>query len=420
MQRLNIPLHRYQHTTRLSRRVVSVSVFLGSSGVLLVFCLGIWWFQRDTTSHTAPVGTTMVVHFTPNQTNSDAIMDIMRNFPLISNRSLTFTDMQPYIQGEFSLFIAEDGTRSVAIRSKTALLPMKTFDQLGILVENVGKRVFLLSDRPVARDTWSPPHNILRSLHFPTKQRIAELYEIESEWSGVMYVDRYGLTIRSKKNENTQIPLKYVPKNTIAALATPALPNMQIQSLLSLTDATMLGSVLNTAGYFILTKTENEMGFLISSSSKNFDKEQQQKIIQQSASFKQPIQQLLTLPDDSKAQEIIIDSGLSTIEETTISGMLVSRVATSGGSYLYSLEKDGQFAITNQEKLLEYWLNPTDKTKTDKLPGNILYLTTALLNSTSEQTVRTTEFFSFLSQTFKAISINNGVFFSTIHLTFHL
>ncbi len=360
----------------------------------------------------------MVVHFTPNQTNSDAIMDIIRNFPLISNRSLTFVDMQPYIQGEFSLFIAEDGIRSVAIRSKTALLPMKTFDQLGILVENVGKHVFLLSDRPIARDTWNPPHNILRSIHSPLWKRIAELYEVESDWSGIMYANKNELTIRSNKIENTQLPLKYIPKNTIAVLATPALPNLQINSLIPLSDTTTLGSILNTAGYLILTKTENDNGFLISSSTENFDKEQQQKIIQQSASFKQPKQQLLTLPDNSKATEIIIDSGLSTIEETTISGMLVSRVAISGGSYLYSVEKDGQFAITNNEELLEFWLNPIDKAKLDKLDENILILTTALLNSVSDQTVRTTDIVTFLSQTFTSISVNNGIFFSTIHLAF--
>lgn len=421
VQRLNIPLHRYQHTTRLSRRVVSVSVISSIIGLFLALLLGIWWFQRDTTSKTAPVGTTTAVHFAINRANQDDIERLLSSFPLVSNRSITLRDIKPYLYGEFSLFLTSEGIHSVTIRSKKSSIPFDILDSLGILVEEVGKNLFLLSDRPVARSNWNPPHNLLRSFHFPFKTRIADLYELESNRYSAVYSSNKQVTIRADKLPFSELPLKYIPKSTIAAIATPIFSINMNELLPNTFDLSQLKEILNTQGYLILAQDEKNTRFLFSGETINFDKDQQHKLIKASASFKQPLQQNFDLPDMTTATEIIVDTSLSTIEETTISGSLVSRIATSAGEYIYAVEKDKNFAVTNSEELLNFWLKePILDDSTLKLSGNIAFLNTDLFinDQSSEQKTSSNELLLLLSDRFETISINNGLLFSTITLNY--
>lgn len=433
MQRLNIPLHRNQHTTRLSRRVVSLVGFVVAAGCVALALASTAWYGRDTTSASAPEGTRLVLHISPNRLTWDDTERVFGNIPLLSDRPLTVSDIRPFTRGEFSVFVGEDGTRSIAVRANKRDVPTKSFDALGIFAQETSRGVFLLSSKPMARMGWTPGHVWLGFIHWPNAAHIGSVHFIEEETvRGSLFVTGKRVIVRIPKQPLSEIPWKSVPSNTISALATPALPNTSVASVTEAID-TILSSydtpsaawlserLLTMPGEILLAKSDESLDFLFAASSDDFDKNQQQKIIQTAVAMENPQIQQITLPDGTRAQEIIVDPTLTTIEETTVAGTLVSRAATSNGRYLYTAERPGYFAVTSSQSLLEHWLkNSKINKESASCLGNAAYLDLRGLldRSASSLSARSTNILRVIADEYAAMSIQQNWFSTTIRICF--
>lgn len=426
-------MRRYQHTTRLSRRVVSLFVILAALGFGSLVFGGMLWYGRDTTSAAAPQDTEIVLHFSPNRLTWDNVERALQDIPLISGRPLTASDIKPFTNGEFSVFIETDGTRSLAIRSNQDDLPSETLDTLGILTEEVKNGVFLLSDRPKARTEWKPARVWTAWMHWPNVTRIGTIHLLENDEStrGAIYSGRDRLHIRLPNQHVTHLAWKTLPEGTIAALSTPALPNSGIDTVAYAIDRLLSSYAAPSAhilsqrfltepGGILLRKQGESINFLLSSSSNAFGKDQEQALLQASAAFTQPRIQTLVLPDETEAQEIIVDPSLSTVEETTIGGALVSRVAAHAGTYLYSAEHEGSFAMTDDQELLGQWIDNerTNENRSSSCDGNAFYLNLQelLRLSTPITPSRSAELIPTISAIYPKVSVDTNFLFTTIHL----
>ncbi|OGL99810.1 hypothetical protein A2501_03595 [Candidatus Uhrbacteria bacterium RIFOXYC12_FULL_57_11] len=397
---------------------------------ILLLVVGASWYGRDVASKSAPQDTAAVFHFFPNRLTWGQTIRALGNMTLVSNRSITASDIRSFTKGEFSLFIGNDGSRSVALRSSKELLPTNTLDSLGILVQETSKGIYLLSDRPVARMNWDPNHIWFGSLHWPGEFHIGNAYFLENETiGGPIYASSGETRVRLPRMGLATIQWKKLPENTIFALAMPALPNLTIEGITTSIDAllssfkppssTILAQRLLTfPGSILLTKTESTPGFLLVSSSINFARDLQQNIIQTAAALQAPRLQSFILPDQSPAKEIIVDPSLSTIEEITMGGSLVSRVSILDGEYLYSAESDDSFIVTNKQDLLENQLSDEIDWMKTACNGNIAYLHLRELNlmSSSWLISRTVSPLTMLAEEYSAISVNQGLFHTNIHL----
>lgn len=430
MQRLNIPLHRYQHTTRLPRRVVSLFAFLLVGAGIGLVGIGMLVYGRDTTSASAPQDTAVVLHFHPNRFEWNATERALGDMTLVSNRPLTVSDVRAFASGEFSVFLGNDGSRSIAVRSSKDRMPMDLLDALGILAEETSNGVFLLSDRPVARMDWKPAHVWFGAIHIPGSWRIGNMHVVDDRaMRGPIYASEAKTRIRLPKLGMSKIPWKLLPEDTILALAMPALPNTSVAGVTDSIDAVLASydspsaasiaeHVLGAPGAIILRKSTGRLGFLISTDAENFAKDLQQKIIQTAASLQAPKIRPLTLPDQSVAEEMIVDPSLTTVEETTVNGMLVSRVAATDGTYLYTAESEGSFITTNELALLEFRLNVGADGAKPTCDGNAAYLnlTEFLQAASGALTSRVTNDLGTVNAEYGVVSVNQGWMFTSINL----
>lgn len=433
VQRLNIPLRRYQHTTRLSRRVVSLFVFVAGFGCFSVLAAGAIWYSRDTTSAAAPEGSVAVLHLNVDRISWGSAKRVLHNIPLISNRPLTIDDIEPFTYGELSIFVDADGTRSVAIRSSKRNLPTPLFDSLGILAQDMGRGVYLLSDRPLARMDWKPPHVWFGSLHSPLSAHIGSIHFLgDNPVSGAVYASENEFAIRLPRQHVTRLPWKSIPDSTIAAMSTPALTNTEINGVAQAMDtilssyktpsaALIASQILTKSGTIAITKDGDAVHFILVSTDSDFAKDQQQKMIQTAASLETPRIQAFQLPDNSSAKEIIVDPSYSTIEETTVAGTLVSRVSTTQGDYFYLASKNGAFAVTDSQSLVEFWIKDgaTSKNKTT-CHANSLFLDVDAFVGFSETSLnaRTTSVLNLLAGGYSSIGVQERLFSTAIHMCY--
>jgi len=432
VQRLNIPLHRYQQTTRLSRRVVSLFAVATTVGLLVLVAVATIWYGRDTTSSSAPQDTAVVLHFQPNRLSWDETKRVLAHIPLISNRPLTADDIEPYAHGEFSLFIASDGMRSIAIRATKKDLPTATLDALGVIVQETAHGVVLLSDRPMARMDWKPSHIWLGSVHFPWNTHVGSLYIPEdATLSGSLYSSKAGMSVRLAKQRLSTLPWTVVPDGTIAALSTPAWPNADVSSVTSAID-TILSSyatptagfvanhVLSNQGTVLLAKNDDRFDYLFTTTAKDFTKADQQRLIQTAAALQIPRIQTLTLPDNTVAKEMIVDPSLTTIEETTVAGTVVSRASSRDGEYVFDAEHDGTVSITNAQNLLDFSLSAKKTGVKPSCSANVAFVDIRSLLDLSQGSVhaRSAALLSVLTNTFGSIGVEESLLSTTIHLCY--
>lgn len=433
VQRLNIPLRRYQHTTRLSRRVVSLIAFLAGFGCLAIFAVSAVWYGRDTTSAAAPEGTVAAVHLSLDRFSWNHAKRALHNVPLISNRPITVEDLATFAHGEISLFVDGEGTRSVAVRSSKQDLPTHTFDSLGILAQDMGGGVYLLSDRPLARMDWNPPHVWFGSIHTPLSAHIGSIHILgDNPVNGALYASKNEIAVRLPRQHLAKLPWKTVPDGIIAEMSTPALTNTNIDGVSRAMDtilssyqtpsATSISSqVLTKDGAIVLTNDGTATHFMLISSTDGFARDQQQKVIQTAAALETPRFQAFQLPDNSAAKEIIVDPSYSTIEETTVAGTLVSRVSTNSGGYFFLASNEDAFAVTDSQPLLEFWLKGGSTTKAKpSCHANAIFLDVDALVAFSSHSLdaRSSNVLDLISSEYSAIGVQERLFNTTIHLCY--
>lgn len=426
MQRLNIPLHRNQRTTRLSRRVVSVYVALALTGYASLACAVSLWIGRDTTTASAPQGTALALHFEPNRFNWNAVEGALGNLTLVGSRPLTAANIKKFARGEFTVFLHADGERSVAVRARKEDLPLGEFDSLGILATETAPNVFLLSDHPTARMDWTPRRVWFGFVRMPGWWHIGEMHVTdEPTLRGPLYANASQIRVRLPKQSISQTNTDHFTQETIVFLATPVLPNIVSSEWIS-TFQTILRPIAMAAtdyismfargeGVLALTHADNELGYIFQTLGEDNGVKKLQEFIRSIAAVQTPRRRDMNLPDGTVATELVVDPGFATVEETTVGGTLVSRVAGAGGSYVYAAERNGTAYISNRRELIEFAMG--DSTEHENFcEGNAAYLNLAALVALpgTGAASRDTSVFSTFASSYRELSVDQGFIHTNI------
>jgi hypothetical protein len=244
---------------------------------------------------------------------------------------------------------------------------------------------------------------------------------------GSMYGSNDKIFFRTPKRQIARLPKGWMPSNTILAMATPFLTNIDMTSVTSAMDPILspfgglsvsgLADVLRDhQSMMLVTKSDKTSSFLLSIDSNVFDKERQQKILQTISALLDPHSRNFSLPDNSIASEIVVDPSLISIEETTISGLLVSRTAIKSGSYLYGVERDVHYILTDSEELLTNTINGSKARTLKNCMGNSAFLDLREILALSAETKnsRVGGYLEEINQEYETIGIQQGTLYTTI------
>ncbi len=369
MARLNIPFSRNHRKIRHARRV-----FLAVCVVIITVWAAAWkgadaWFTRDTVFLAAPIGTVAEIRFTPKKADWEILSSYFGDTPLISGRPLTIKNIQPITDGEFAVFIAEDGTTSLGIRSKD--IPEDTLDSLGIVVQSPVKTVYLLSDRILPLQTHPKPYGWVRHL-FTAQSGEIRLFKNEGGDS-VAYPIRLAkdaLYIRLNGEKTIAAPWKFIPDQTLLALSTPEWTEKDLGNILFQITRTwgegareIFSPTLNKneeKNPVFLWRGSGDGSPVLMSGTSSMDTNGLQNLLRVLASASEPKTRDLILPDTSTVEEWYADPSSVSVETLTRSGVPVYRAVGNTSTY-FAAQKEGRFAFTNTETALSSWLGETNK-----------------------------------------------------------
>lgn len=359
MERLNIPLSRHKKTTRRNRRVVWLIAGFILFCVFVIWQLSVIWFTRPTTFVAAPDETIVGVQLILNESTVAKQMLLLKTVPLISNRSLTLEDLLPFTNGEIGWFFTKNGYRSVALRSKQDV-PASLLESFGIVSQRINSNVVLLSETlmPVSSGLKGKLSSFFSN---PFGTKLGQFTLLDEETVHGLITEKNGkidLIVDLKLETNNKIR---IPENTILALATPALPNSEIELFLE----SVANSVVNEYSQqikslfldvksYLLTVDNNKQNFLIESSKS--DEIILSDLLSILAAVNTPSLRSQDLKDGTDYQELRIDPELTTIAEVSIEGNTVFMARLDNDYELFATENENSIIITTSQDLLSLWL----------------------------------------------------------------
>jgi hypothetical protein len=357
MQRLNIPLSRHKRTTRRSRWVVWVLMLFVLAGTLFVCNTGRWWLSRSTAFENTPVGTVAAVQFLVNPNTSTQIERLLGNTPLISNRSITFSDIKEHVNGEFVWFFTEENDRIFTVKGDLFEI-RDAFSGLGLSVDEVSPGAVMLSSSLPAlfegMEGIKPPFfpsifsDYLGQISFPQEHLQSHIYLKDNKISFVLG--------ESEENINN---IKSI-EGTVLAFSSSDWLKTQIHEDSTLlnnslfSESSSFSQLFNDFG-FLLRKADGLNEYIIEGElTQNIDIG---VLLQTLVSTQSPDLIETTMLDGTVQQELRIAPELVSIEKVTSSGMTYLRAKVSEGTYLYALEHSDAVLVSNSESLLSLWIN---------------------------------------------------------------
>ena len=421
MSGLHIPLGTSNPTRRHKRRVVWL--LLGMMIIIwLLWTTAVMWFTRPTSLSAATEDTTMAFHFQPSRKTWPIFLELLENIPLISKRGLTIKDIQPFTKGEFAIFIEKDGDYALAVRSKTSLLPQDMLDVNNIVVKEVSSNIFLLSNKimPLKEIHIEKPWFNYLPLSLFGQKILGNIYFSEKFPTGTIVYGKKKLTILFKKENLSKLAWTSLPEDTMTAFPistnesdnTKNLTTPFIKEVFKSSEP-FLSSLKQKGGFFILNK---DGGYLVSTRSPFANYEEKTKFLKILGALQSPKTDLLDIAAGSNIKEITIDPGLVTIEETAVSGISVMHTKTDLGS-LFIVDKNEQTALSNNENMIKFWLNPEKNTQQySHCPGNVAIFDISTINNLSKKNIykRGSDLLSLIVNKFPYASINNQIFLTAI------
>lgn len=429
-QSLHIPLSRHKKTTRDSQRVVWLRIGFLVVGTGLFVWFWSLWLTRNTVQQAAPEDTRAMIQLLVNKKTAPVLEKTLRHVPLITNRDLTYSDISPYIYGEFGWFFHEDGTSSVAIRSRKSVLPNALFDAKHLVVQQITPTLFLLSEK-------LQPVSGLRARREMTgllpsfSARLGTYLETNNRVLQTITYSRQGIKIGLPNEEkNAQMfELDRVANDAILVLLLPVLANTEtldpmikifslfVDPFLQSIDIDFIHDLFNNPGVLIVSGDQAQFFLLQTDQTVNLDT--RMNLLRTSLALQSVKIQDLTLPDGSLAHEFFADPSLIPVEERTIEGKSFLRAVEGEKEFFAS--KDGDLILSNSDQLMRTWLNPTEKTAMlmpcDTNSGFIQ--PRKLLESTSSSTQSFhSSLFQILSRNFSFVGLNSRNSSRTIHLCY--
>ena len=371
MSRLNIPLSTNQSTRPglIKGRVLWIFGFWGMV-ILISWILANLWFTRDTLSSYAPDGTIVVVHLTPSRLVWTKLITDFDDLPLISERSLTISDLADLKPKEISIFSFE-GASAIAIRTSEKNLKREILNSYGINIQKLGRNRWLLSNKPLPYATQGDTKWSFGSIWPGTVGSL----RLEG-FFGHITANKNGYSIDIPKTKKTGDYLPALPETTVSAISLQSSAELGLSDLflrfntllapLEVVDGEQISQkIKENGGIIILTKD----GFLLEST---LDSTILSQTLKTAAFFKNPEIKPMIMPDGSTVQEIFINQDNFEPALVWINGQEVMSVKTNNGQFL-ALDGAEADIITSNQSLLEEYLNKkSEKTKKQCGSKNIL------------------------------------------------
>lgn len=425
MAYLNIPMHK-SHTARHQRRAVWLYGVLIALWFVSLWVVSTLWYTRDALSGHAPEGTVAVLHITPTPAAWKHLVADFGHVPLISGRFLTLGDVHTFAKGEFAVYLMQDGTTALGVRSSDQLLPSNTLDAYGISFQKVGNGLYILSKKPLPLSTRAQTHLSLLSL-LPGVIGDVKTVQTSGDVTGPIRQTGTGYVLSTQKINAPSLNLSTLPKNTIAALSMPALPISDTKNITGEIDGLLEPLDLGTAeevrqameeggGEMILAANGNASDTLLKfPKPDSLDLRQWIKAI---SALKQAQFKKISLPDNSTADEMVIDPSSVVVEESQVAGLPVLQSELPDGGLILMAEKDGMAYVSTSEDLLNRTLAPSGTVLTSCVNSP-----TALLQPHMAQNylldgaqAYTSMSLATLSSAFSQIALSSGIFSQNVVL----
>ncbi|MFH1253183.1 MAG: hypothetical protein V1664_02520 [Candidatus Uhrbacteria bacterium] len=382
MPSLNIPLYTNQRT-RLSirsRRVLWV-VLLGLIFCFLVFLTSNLWFNRDSLSAFAPKETLATIHLTPTTKEWNKLITDFGDLSIITDRPLTIGDLANFKPSEAAIFILPEGKTAVALRTLEKNLPQDLLKAYGINLQKLGTNHWLLSSDPIP---------------FSTKGQTK--FHISSIWPktfGYITVDKSVGRITFSENgyffalheENTAFALPFLPPETIAAVVLQKDKPVNLTSLLNrfdqlieplklLKSTDLMSEIQKENSLFLIAKSlenPNKIDFLVET---ELNSGITASLMQTIATIQNPTINPLVLPDNSTAQEILVDPSKIELASEWLDGQEI-KSAKIGNDKIFTTQKDNKTLISSNITLLnEYLKNKANKQTVCGSKENLVFINT--------------------------------------------
>ncbi len=406
---LHIPLSRYQKTTRQPRWVVWLLVCLTLFCLVIIFWLSSIWFLRPVGLSAAPEGTQTAIQLFVNKKTWPVLEEVLLGVPLISNRNLTLRELSPFVLGELTWFFMEDGSRSVAIRSKESLLPTQLLDAHHVVIQKISSHLFLLSEKlqPISGMKTKRP---LLSLLLSFLNRLGSYIEADSKKITPIFQKNrmISLDLPTNSQASDRFSANQIPESAYLVLSTPVYTKtnewLAPQPLLSDASTSFFENLLTYPGLIILQNPTNPSFLLISDAA--IDENERVRLIQTILALKYPQKQKKYLKDQTLFEEITSDPSLISVEQRILFGQEFHHATTGSGSLYVS--KNGRFVLSDNEDLLKSWLNKEIHENVSELcNANVAYVS---INKLLESNLYPTDIFTqdisrFLLGSFSSIAL---------------
>lgn len=391
MAYLNIPLHSTHKTTRHSWRVVWL--FLGLLLCALLYLIALSWQTRDTLTPLAPVNTEAIVRFTPTATTWPSIERALQSLPIVSDRAFMLRDLLPIIDGEFAFFLKDDLSWSFGARTRALdeHLDLSTLDQYGIYHQQFGKRL-ILSTVPITTEGMQATSWRARTPLYPWRKGThVGSFTNQQGTRGSLFMQDDRIVLHTPKQPMATSDLAHIP-HLIGGVALPMDSSSFSNTFAQLNTVT--GEQFSTVLEQLQTQLNTQEGFL--AVVKNQETPQKQHILlrlsqEEGALTQDDLRTLLrsiasthaiskrpfSLPDGTRAQELLVDPTRISIEEVVHGGIPLFRVNLDKSTALFaSLDATKRlFALSTSQNLIQYALDNTyETTQTSSCIGNHLYL----------------------------------------------
>ena len=430
MQRLNIQLSRHIQTTRRPRWVVwLLPIFFLFVG-FAAYSISSLWFTRDAIYEAAPKDAVVAARFFTGGSKTQQIDPVFENVPLISNRSITFQDLQPFTQGEFVIFWNQDGKQSVAIRTNPATLPQSLLDAEHISQKIVSKNIVLLSENSVDTAKFPLKTKFFPPLSWPGRSWVGEVAFRDEPKRGYIFntKDRFEISLPEKIKSSG---FNGIPDKTFAFISTNGAGSAGNDSLLT-PFLPLIGPVLDDSfrTYFdqltdktaktFLTKDDSGIGFLLVTNVAAGEKTPDiDKLLQTLNSLNAPKIIKTPLPDGTDMQEIISDPNSVSAELVTVYGVQMHRIVTNQQEILAGLTPEHELILTNREELLKFYREKRSGQDIHTLcGGSAIGLNISAMNnlSDSKQTFTQPTPFSQILEHFSALGVSDNMFSTQLNL----
>lgn len=367
MQRLNIPMRRNVQTTRRSRWVVWLLIISISSTFAFACFVSTVYLTRDSIYSATPDTTVFSTRFFIKRSTAKQISSIFSNIPIISDRSLTLSDLNPYLKGEFVIFISESGEKSFAARLKLNSNLTTLLNSNNITLKQLTGGVILLSKNIEPVGKKNIPKQLFPRISTPNHQWMGEI--ITDGVRGNIFLTKDNVEIKfSQKNKNTQVNNIFA-ENMIGFLSTPSLPiensNLVIQSFSSLVSPifqngfeSFYSNTFGNKAKIILTRDQKGVGFLVVGSANQINNQIIETTLKSIIALNSPKIENKTMEDRTEYKEIIADPESISTEQITMFGSQIFRVSSKYQTFFAGIVDNSYFLFTNRESLIKTFKEP--------------------------------------------------------------